>query len=173
VEDLPRLAHTTQVVKESLRLYPPIWVIPRYAVGHDAVGGYQVQAGSFVVFNTFATHRHSAFWDDPEAFRPGRFGGQWTDLDPDAFLPFGLGARQCIGNAFAMVELTLVMATLAQRGRLVASDTGGVRIQPSVTLRPAGPMTMIWRPPARQSVGRPGQHTAEIRPGQPAVDGTA
>jgi cytochrome P450 len=155
VEDLPRLTHTTRVVKETLRLYPPIWVIPRYAVGHDELGGYHVSPGSFVLFSTFAAHHHSAFWDDPEAFRPERFGGQWTDPDPDAFLPFGLGARQCIGNAFAIVELALVVATLARRGRLVASDTGGIGVQPSVTLRPAGPMTMFWRPKVPQSVGRP------------------
>jgi cytochrome P450 len=153
VEDLPRLVHTTRVVKEALRLYPPIWVIPRYAIGNDTIGGYRIPAGSFVMFSIFATHRHGAFWDDPEAFQPSRFAGTWTDEDPDAFMPFGVGARQCIGSAFAIHELTLVIASLAQRGRLVASNAGKVGIQPSVTLRPAGPMTMMWRPLARVGLG--------------------
>jgi cytochrome P450 len=112
--DLPDLPVLAAVVKESLRLFPPAWTIERRADGDDTIGGYDIPAGSTVILSPYLTHRHPDFWDEPEDFRPDRW------LEPDArrprsaYVPFGAGARQCIGGAFAMLEAQLMLATLMQ-----------------------------------------------------------
>jgi cytochrome P450 len=117
VEDLPRLPFTNQLFLETMRLYPPIWIIGRLARRDQVVGGYHIAAGSTVALSPFLTHRHPDYWDDPEVFRPERWVKPTTD-HPFAYFPFLVGRHVCLGKHLATAEILVVMATIAQRYRL-------------------------------------------------------
>jgi len=112
--DLPRLVFTKMVIKEAMRLYPPIWIIERRVLANDVVGGFHLPSGSAVVIAPYALHRHPAFWERPEEFDPARFANR----APPAYIPFGAGPRFCIGSEFAMLEAQLITAMVAQSFRL-------------------------------------------------------
>ncbi len=104
-DDLERLPYVHMVVEETLRLYPPTWSFPRRALADTTVGGYTIPAGSTVLLSPYTTHRHPAFWPDPEVFDPGRFSASAQVGRPRyAHFPFGGGQHQCMGAAFAMIE---------------------------------------------------------------------
>ncbi|MCH2252370.1 MAG: cytochrome P450 [Vicinamibacterales bacterium] len=145
--DLPRLGYVERVVKESMRLYPPAWVISRCAIEDDIIGGYRIPAGSIVLVSPYVTHRHPRFWANPEGFDPSCFEtAREADRPPFTYFPFGGGPRQCIGNSFAMMELVLVVTTIAQRCELDRLPGEGVGTSPSITLRAATPITMRVSP---------------------------
>jgi cytochrome P450 len=144
-EDCARLTFTRMVIEESLRLYPPVWLIPRQAVSDDAIGGFRIPAGSGVLISPFAVHRHPIFWDNPEGFDPDRFAPGRAERRPAyAYLPFGAGHRSCIGSGFGMLESQLVVAMTVQRYRLDLVAGASVEPEAVLTLRPrAGlPMTV-------------------------------
>ncbi|MCI0579802.1 MAG: cytochrome P450 [Chloroflexi bacterium] len=119
MDDLPHLPTTRLVLEETLRLYPPAWGLMRLSEAADQIGGYDLPARTYVVISPYLTHRHPAFWPDPERFDPERFTPEQIAGRPRyAYIPFGGGPRQCIGNTFAMVEAQLVLATVAQLYRL-------------------------------------------------------
>lgn len=132
LEDLARLEHTTRVFQESLRLYPPIWVMERRTVEQDEIGGYTIPAGSSVVICPYVTHRHPRYWDNPEGFDPDRF---LPGSAHPAYLPFGLGQRLCIGQNFAMMEAVLICAMVLRRFRLDLVPGFAVEPRPGITLR--------------------------------------
>jgi cytochrome P450 len=141
--DLPRLGYIEQVVKESMRLYPPAWVVSRRPMTDDVVGGFRIPAGSIVLTSPYVTHRHPDYWTDPARFDPDRFdAAHEVDRPPFAYFPFGGGPRQCIGNTFAMMELVLVVSTIAQRCRLDSTGPHDLGRSPAITLRAATPITM-------------------------------
>jgi cytochrome P450 len=134
--DLPRLPLLGQVVKETLRLYPPAWVFDR-SPRHDLVlGGYAIPMGANILFSPWVVHRDPSRWDAPEQFRPARFAGAAPPRD--AYLPFGDGPRICVGNRFAEAEICLVLATMLPLVELSRVDTGPVRPRGDATLRPEG-----------------------------------
>jgi cytochrome P450 len=157
VADLPRLRYVGCVFEEALRLYPPIWAIPRVPLEDDVVDGYRIPRGTLVILVPYVTHRHPDFWPQPERFLPERFLPENARERPRwAWLPFGGGQRQCIGNAFAMMEAQLVLATVTQRFTLRGVPGVPVEPEPLVSLRPRGPMPMeVSRraPPARALTG--------------------
>ncbi|MGO8949827.1 MAG: cytochrome P450 [Ktedonobacterales bacterium] len=137
--DLPQLTYTRMVIEEAMRLYPPVWSILRRAVADDDIGPYHVPAGTSIFISPYAVHRHTAFWEDPEAFDPERFTPERSGGRPHfAYVPFGGGPRQCIGNTFAMTEAQLILATIAQRYRLRPVNARAVEPNPLITLRPKG-----------------------------------
>jgi cytochrome P450 len=139
VEDLPRLRYAEWVIKESMRLYPPVYAVGREAVRDCEIGGYRVPVGMQVIAFQWAVHRDARWYDEPEAFRPERWREEVAaSLPRYAYFPFGGGPRQCIGNSFALMEAVLILATIAQRFRLrlVAGHTVGVL--PALSLRPLG-----------------------------------
>ncbi len=145
--DLPRLPYTRMVVEESMRLYPPAWAVSRNAVGDDEIGGYRVPRKTNMIISSFVTHRHPAFWEEPERFDPERFSPARSEGRPNfAYLPFGGGPRICIGNGFAMTETQLVVATVAQRYRLRLVPGHPVELHPLITLRPRHGMRMTLHP---------------------------
>lgn len=150
LDDVDRLRYTWQVVQESLRLYPPIWLIPRTPEADDDVGGYRLPAGQMLFLSPYVTHRHTDFWDDPEAFDPDRFApGSTRDWHRFQYFPFGGGPRKCIGHEFAMLEMLIIVATVAQKFRLELVPGHRVELQPMVTLRPRHGMLMTLSPIAK------------------------
>ena len=143
VEDLPRLRYTQMVLKESMRLYPPAWSISREAKEECEIGGYRVPAGAQLFIVQWVIHRDPRHFEDPEAFVPERWRDGYGERIPKyAYLPFGAGPRLCIGSSFAVMEATLLLATIAKRFRLGLASGRRVVPQPSVTLRPRGGVEM-------------------------------
>lgn len=137
VEDLPALEYTRRVFDETLRLYPPAWLITRKCLGEDRVKGYRIPAGSLIIIGVSAIHHHPAYWPDPDHFDPDRFTPEQTSDRPRyAYLPFGGGPRLCIGNSFALTEAPLILASIFQRFKLELVPGTVVETLPLVTLRP-------------------------------------
>jgi cytochrome P450 len=141
LEDLPHLALTRRVIMESMRLFPPIWIIERRVVEDDEVGGYSLPAGSSVVISPYALHRHPEFWDRPEEFYPSRF----EKPPPEAYVPFGAGPRFCIGREFALMEAQVVTAMVAQAVDLRPVAGHPVEPWPGITLRTRHGLPMTHR----------------------------
>jgi cytochrome P450 len=143
VADLPRLGYTTMVVQETMRLYPPIYLILRRATADDEIGGYRIPAGANIALCPYVTHRHPGFWDNPEGFEPERFAPEAARRRHRlAFFPFSGGPRRCIGEGFAQLQLPLVVAMVAQRYRLSLLPARPAAVEAAVTLRPRAPMLM-------------------------------
>jgi cytochrome P450 len=145
LNDLP---YTRMVIQETLRLYPPAFGVTRHARADDEIGGYRVPAHSMIFLTPYYTHRHPAFWEEPERFDPERFTPERSlDRPRFAYAPFGGGPRQCIGNTFALMEAQLVLATVAQRYRLRLIPGHPVEPQVIFTVRPRYglPMTLHTR----------------------------
>jgi cytochrome P450 len=142
--DLPGLPYVRQVIEESMRLYPPVYGLIRDAKDDDVIGGYRIPARSMVLLSLYATHRHPAFWPDPEVFDPDRFAPDQVAARPRfAWFPFLGGPHQCIGQDFAMMEAVLVVAMLAQRFRLELAPGARIEPLPMLSLRPRGGLPML------------------------------
>jgi cytochrome P450 len=137
--DLPRLVYTDTVLRESMRLYPPVWVIGRRALAPFRLGEYELPAGTNVLISQLIMHKDARYFPEPERFDPDR----WSSRDPRtaalprfAYFPFGGGPRVCIGAGFGMMEAVLLLATIAQQFRIHIAPGQKVSMQPTVTLRP-------------------------------------
>ena len=146
LEDAPALPYAQRVIKESMRLYPPAWIIGRMTERDDEVAGYRLPAGGLVFVSPYVTQRHPDLWDNPCGFDPDRFLPEREAARPRfAYFPFGGGPRVCIGNGFAMQEALVLLATLAKRYRLELAPGHPVVPEPLVTLRPKHGMKMFVR----------------------------
>jgi cytochrome P450 len=135
--DLPRLRYAEMVLTESLRLYPPAYVIGREALQPCTVGGYELPRGGTVLMSQWVVHRDPRHFDAPESFRPERWAdGLARRLPKFAYFPFGGGPRVCIGNSFSLVEGVQVLAAVVPRFRFTLVPEVAVVAWPSVTLRP-------------------------------------
>jgi len=142
-EDLPRLVYAEQVLSESMRLYPPAWIIGRRALKDYEVGGYRLPEGALVLLSQFVTHRDPRFFPDPLRFDPERWTPEAKATRPQfAYFPFGGGPRRCIGEGFAWMEGVLILAALAQNWRLRLVAGHPVELHPVITLRPRHGMLM-------------------------------
>ncbi len=146
VNSLAALPYLRNVFQETLRLYPPAWIITRKARGADHVGGTSIRMNGLVVLSPYATQRDARWWDDPDHFDPDRFTSARSAGRPRfAYFPFGGGPHQCIGNHFSMVEAAVIMAAVAQRYRLEGLPGHQVVVDPGVTLAPRGGLPMRVR----------------------------
>jgi cytochrome P450 len=142
-DSLPRLPYTRQILSESMRLYPPAWIIGRRALGDVTIGGYRVPAHSILITSQWVVHRDSRWFPDPERFDPDRWLPERVAQRPKfSYFPFGGGARLCIGEQFAWMEGVLLLATIGRTWRLRASSNATVAPHPIITLRPRTPMPM-------------------------------
>jgi cytochrome P450 len=147
LEDVPGLKYTRMVIDETLRVYPSVWSIARTPLTPDEIGSYPVHPGVNVTLVPYITHRHPAFWENPEVFDPERFSPeQSASRHPFAYFPFGGGPRLCIGNSFAQMEATLILAMIVQRYRLELVPDQDIELQPVVTLRPRYGIQMHIQP---------------------------
>jgi cytochrome P450 len=146
LDDIVRLPYATMVLEEAMRLFPPAWAIGRTAIGDDVIGGYRIRRGAGVLIAPWVVHRDPRFWEEPESFRPERFApGCGAERPRHAYIPFSAGPRNCIGQAFAMQEGVLVLASVARRYSLAPVPGHAVIPDPVFTLRPRGGLPMVLR----------------------------
>jgi cytochrome P450 len=142
--DVSRLPAVERIVTESMRLYPPAWMVGRRAVAEYAIGDYRVPPRAMIVMSPYVIQRDVRFFADAEGFDPERWTPEFKAALPKfAYFPFGGGARQCIGEHFAWMELVLLVATIAQRWQFHLVPGHPVVPQPLVTLRAKHGMRMI------------------------------
>jgi cytochrome P450 len=142
--DLPRLTYTGQVVSEVLRLYPPIWALAREAIQDVEIGGHPLRKGDVALCSQWAMHRDERYFARPGAFEPERWAdGLEQRLPRFAYFPFGGGSRQCLGKAFATMELPLLLATVARRFRLTLAPGQTIAPRAGVTVRPTTGFRMV------------------------------
>jgi cytochrome P450 len=142
--DLEKLAYCRAVVDETLRLFPPVHVFSRQALGDDEVCGVRVPKGSFVTVASWVLHRHKLWWQDPQEFRPERFLPENADkVDRFAYIPFGTGPRVCLGKHLGLLEATMLFAMTAKSFRLRLKAGASVEPLGRMTLRPRWGMPMV------------------------------
>lgn len=142
-DDLKQLPYTLAVLKETMRLYPPAYILARRAVEDVVLGRHQIKKHSIVIVNILGIHRRPDLFPDPERFDPERFmGDAEKQLPRCGYMPFGAGPRICIGNHFALMEGHVVLASLVKRLRFDLVSDVPMELEPLVTLRPKGSMTM-------------------------------
>jgi len=142
--DLPKLQYTDRVIRETLRLYPPAWRVFRRTEEPLAVGDYELPAGSNIVLSQWVTQRDPRWFSEPERFCPDRWSEEAAAKLPRfAYFPFGGGPRVCIGAGFAMMEATLLLATIAQRFRMRLAPNQRIEPLPSITLRPKNGIRVV------------------------------
>jgi cytochrome P450 len=147
-QHLPKLTYTSAVIAESMRLFPPVYVIGREATTDLELGGYRVKRGYTVLMSQWVNHRDPKYFPDPEAFRPERWQhGLAKRLPKFAYYPFGGGQRLCVGNAFALTEAAIILATVGQHYRFTLDPHAVIGIKPQITLLPANgiPATLRLR----------------------------
>ncbi|MER6916132.1 cytochrome P450 [Streptomyces sp. NPDC000594] len=137
-EDLPRLPLAGRIITETLRLYPPGWLLTRVTVRPVELAGTRVEPGTIILFSPYVLHHRPDLFPDPERFDPGRWetGGPGDGLPPGACVPFGAGARKCIGDDFAITEAVLALASIAARWRFRPLPGFRVRPAPEQILHP-------------------------------------
>lgn len=144
---ISRLPLTQRVLKETMRLYPPVPVMTRVSTEDTVIGGKPLPGPTLIVIPIFAVHRHRLLWSDPDRFDPDRFLPENESKYPRTqFMPFGFGPRVCIGSSFAMIEATVILATLLQSVRFEWDGRHTPEPVSRVTLRPKGGMPLIVRP---------------------------
>ena len=142
--DLPQLPFLRQIILESLRLYPPVWLFLRQTSQPEEIGGYTLPTNSVLSIYPFVTHRHRDFWDAPDEFQPERFApDKLKSQHPFAYFPFGGGPRTCLGRQTALAEAQIVIAGLAQHFRLRAVPDVEIRAIDTMTLLPSHDLPMI------------------------------
>ncbi len=137
VADVPRLPYVAQVLKESMRVYPPAWILARQALRDVDIGGYRIPAKAFVSMSEWVVHHDARWFAEPERFLPERWTEEFESrLPKHAYFPFGAGPRGCIGRPLAMMEASLFLTTILQRFRFTLAP--GYRLVPeaSLSLRP-------------------------------------
>ncbi|MDX2214817.1 MAG: cytochrome P450 [Oculatellaceae cyanobacterium bins.114] len=137
IEDLPRLQYTNQVVKESMRLYPPVSIFGREVAKDTRIGDYEVASGTVIMISQWVMHRSPKYFDDPDLFKPERWENDLErSLPRGVYIPFGDGPRICIGKGFALMEAVLILAAIAQKYQIEVIPGFEIVPQPSITLRP-------------------------------------
>jgi cytochrome P450 len=155
VDVLPRLPYALQVIKESMRLYPPAYIVVRRATRDVSIGPYAVRKGEAVILDVIGMHRRADYFSDPMRFDPDRFQPEAEKAAvKHAYLPFGGGPRVCIGNHFALMEAQIVLAHFAQHLRFdLAPGREDIETEPLITLRPRGGVPVLVRKRDRRAAG--------------------
>ena len=136
--DLPRLRYTRMIIDETLRLYPPVWLVARVALRDDKSGRFPIPAGANVLISPYLIHRRPEHWFEPEKFEPERFAEGSETGDACGYLPFLSGRHLCLGKYFALTETIVVLATIAQQRRFQLRDQQPIAFDPLISLRMRG-----------------------------------
>jgi cytochrome P450 len=142
LDDLDALTYTRMVIDEVLRLYPPVWALPRTVAQDDVLRGYSIAKGTTVLFGIHFVHRHPDFWDAPGEFRPERFTPeQVKERHRYAYIPFSAGPRVCIGKRFALYEMLITLSLIARRFRIEVLPGQNIGMKVNTTTHPDRP---VW-----------------------------
>jgi cytochrome P450 len=137
------LVYTRRVISETLRLYPPVWLLSRRALGSDVLCGYEIPAGANVLLSPYLVHRHPKFWVDPEAFDPDRVeSNQEANSAQFARIPFSAGPRHCIGESLALYEMCIHLFRVARCYRLTHTPAPPLELEALINLRSKYPRLM-------------------------------
>ena len=137
------LPYAQQVAQESLRLYPPGWLLARRTIEADQLGGYEVPPRSEVFICPYLLHRHPEHWEDPERFDPERFAAaDAVERHRFAYVPFAVGPRHCIGEGLAMFEILVHLQRMARRFTITRADDTPIELEAQVNLRPRSNLMM-------------------------------
>jgi len=157
LEQIGRLAYARRVISEALRLYPPGWLVSRRTNEPVTLGGLALPAGASVLFSPYSLHRDPGIYADPDSFDPDRWLPERVkDIPRPAYIPFGAGNRQCIGDEFALMEAIIVLATIASKWRMRPVPGVNVRMRPVLVLRPSE-LPMVPQMRNRSGVGEVGE----------------
>ena len=142
-DDIPKLQYTEKVLRESMRLYPPVWTIGRHVEDDYPIGEYTIPAGSSILMSQYVMHHNPRYYEEPERFNPDRWTEEFkTHLPRFCYFPFGGGIRGCIGEPFAWMEGVLIIATIAQKWTMRLLPSQRIKLDPAITLRPKYGMKM-------------------------------
>ncbi|MEL6719563.1 MAG: cytochrome P450, partial [Bacteroidota bacterium] len=146
-DDLRQLQYHQQVIEEGMRLYPPAHALGREAIEEDEIDGVKIPKNGVVFISIFALHRSPKYWKDPLQFNPDRFSPEEKKKRPKlTYLPFGAGARMCIGNHFAMMEMQLLLARLIRHFDFETASDEPIDFIPLITLKPKNAIQLICKP---------------------------
>jgi len=137
----PHLPNARAAILETLRLYPPIWLLLRKAAEDDSFLGLTIRRGTLCIVSPYLVHRRPGTWDRPDDFLPDRFMGDVDRIEKFGYLPFGAGPRRCVGEHFAIQEAEIVLSLLLKRYRLESASPPTVPAA-AITLRPATPVLL-------------------------------
>jgi cytochrome P450 len=144
VADLPALGYTRAILEETLRLFPPSWMITREARGDDVVGGYPIRRGAQLLISAYAVHRAPELWSEPGRFDPDRFVDA-PERPRFSYFPFGGGPRICLGDQYALTEMQLVLARITQKLALSLAPSTRIEAHAQIGLRPRRPLLLVAR----------------------------
>jgi cytochrome P450 len=143
ISDIQRLPYTEKVLRESMRLYPPVWLIGRTVNSEYAVSKYAIPAGSSLLMSQYVMHHDSRYYNQPEVFQPDRWTQEFKNSLPRfAYFPFGGGIRGCIGETFAWTEGILAIASISRQWKMRMVDNQQIELDAGITLRPKRKMKM-------------------------------
>jgi enediyne biosynthesis protein E7 len=143
LSEMETLAYTKNVVDEALRLYPPGWLLSRRPIVADELSGFEIPAGTDVLFSPYLLHRHPRYWKEPAAFRPERFDAEHESERPRfAYMPFAAGPRHCIGETLALYEMYMHLYKVARRYRLTYVPDRPLELEAHINLRTKYPLMM-------------------------------
>lgn len=143
VSNYYQLSYTNKVIKESMRIRPPVWSFGRECIKDCSIGDYEVKDGTTILLSQWLMHHDERYYADPHSFNPDRWSEEFANHLPKfAYFPFGGGPRICIGNGFAMLESVLALATIMQNFHIELAQEKPVELLPAVTLRPKGGIAM-------------------------------
>lgn len=144
VEDLRSLEYTRMVIDETLRLYPPAWIIGRHSLSPDKLGEFDIPKDTYCLIPVYYIHRDPKHWDEPEKFKPERFSAENSKgRHKFTYFPFGGGPRLCIGNNFALMEMQVIVPMLVRAIKLRKSENFKFEREPLITMRPSPHMRMV------------------------------
>lgn len=153
MRSVSQLPYNTRILNESLRLYPPFWMIDRLAVEDDQAADVKIKAGTTIIAFLYAAHHSPLLWHDPERFDPDRHHGNSGNNNHQLiYLPFGAGPRRCIGSGYAMLQMLMVLRELLRGFSFRPAYDKPIEIQPMIILRPRGGIQMFMQPLPSSSV---------------------
>jgi len=147
LHELAKLTYTTAVIKETMRMYPAVWLMVRQNISNAALGNYFLPKKSVILLNVYGMHHNKNYWDKPEEFRPDRFNEANMKLQhPFSYLPFGIGPRVCIGQPLAMMLMQIVVSRLISSFEFTLADDYETSLEPHITLRPKPAIHVVLTP---------------------------
>jgi cytochrome P450 len=145
-EDVAKLRWTQACFEEAMRIFPPVWLVPRKCIAEDVIDGHRIKRGSAILIPIHTLHHDERFWPDPGVFDPSRFLPENVKSHHrSAYLPFGAGRRICAGKAFALIEATLITALMSREFVYDLAPGHPVEPEATLTLRPRYGLKMVAR----------------------------